>query len=213
MNPKKVKAVIFDCDGTLVNSEAPTASLITEILQNDGYTTNFDEILNISRGEKLSSLGNKLRTLFSDLDSNRFIQTYNQNILKKLEADLVPDPVIVNLLKNFPVAMCVASNGSLERTQVALKASNLLQFFNGLIVSAYDINAWKPDPQIILHSSSILNTDPRECLVVDDSIDGLKAALSAGAQVAAFRIPVEKLGALKDEVTQINDLSEVLNLI
>jgi len=213
MNSKKIKAVIFDCDGTLVNSEAPTASLITEILLNDGYATNFEEILNISRGVKLSTLGNKLQTLFSDLDPNKFIETYNGNILKKLEADLLPDPTIVKLLKNFPVAMCVASNGSLERTRLALKASNLLQFFDGLIVSAYEINAWKPDPKIILHSSSILNTHPSECLVIDDSVDGLKAGLSAGAQVAAFRIPQEKLGELESSVTQLNNLSEVIKLL
>lgn len=213
MNPKKIKAVIFDCDGTLVNSEAPTASLITEILLKDGYETNFEEILNISRGVKLSTLGNKLQTLFSDLDPNKFIQTYNENILKKLEADLVPDPTIVKLLKYFPVAMCVASNGSLERTRLALKASNLLQFFDGFIVSAYEINAWKPDPQIILHSSSILKVHPSECLVIDDSIDGLKAGLAAGAQIAAFRIPQEKLGELGNSVTQLNNLSEVIELI
>lgn len=213
MNQKKIKAVIFDCDGTLVNSESPTASLITEILLAEGRETNFEEILNISRGEKLSVLAEKLQTKFSGLDPNKFTQSYNNQILSKLKTDLVPDPIIAGILENLSLPKCVASNGSRERTEIALKAAGLLHFFNGLIVSGYDISAWKPDPMIILHSSNLLNTDPSECLLIDDSIDGLKAGLAAGAQVASFRISEEKLGNLKGSVTQINDLSELFRLV
>lgn len=213
MNHKKIKAIIFDCDGTLVSSEAPTASLITQILLGVGHETNFEEILNISRGEKLSALVEKLQAKFSGLDPHQFIEVYNNQILSQLKIDLVPDPTTIEVLKNLTLARCVASNGSRERTEIALQASGILQFFNGLIVSAYDINAWKPDPKIILHSASLLSTAPSECLVIDDSIDGLKAGLSAGAQVASFRVPEHKLGNLKGSVTQINDLTEIFRLI
>ncbi len=213
MNHKKIKAIIFDCDGTLVNSEVPTARLIMEILIRKGYNTNFEEILNISRGEKLSTLVEKLQATFSGLDPHKFIDAYNNQILNQLKKELSPDPTIVEVLENLSLAKCVASNGSRIRTEIALEATGLLQFFNGLIVSAYDINVWKPDPKIILHSARVLNTTPGECLVIDDSIDGLKAGLSAGAQVASFRIPEHKLANLKDSVTQINDLTEIFRLI
>lgn len=213
MNQKNIKAIIFDCDGTLVSSETPTASLITEILLNNGYRTDIDEILHISRGEKLSVLAEKLESMFPGLDSRSLIQAYNGQILNKLNTDLVPDQATVDVIKNLQLPKCVASNGSRERTEIALKATGLFDFFNGLVVSGYDINAWKPDPKIIDFSARLLNKKPEECLVIDDSIDGLKAGLAAGAQVASFRISNDKLGKLKNYVVQINNLDEIFNLI
>lgn len=213
MNHKKIKAIIFDCDGTLVSSEAPTASLITEILLGNGYQTTFSEILGISQGEKLAVLAEKLMAKFEGLDSIKFIQAYNNQILHKLKSDLTPIESTIDVIQNLSLPKCVATNGSLERTEIALEASGLIGFFNGLIVSGHDIGFWKPDPKIIQHSAALLNTDPQECLLIDDSIDGLIAGLSAGAQVASFRIPDEKLGGLKKSVKPINDLAEIFELI
>jgi HAD superfamily hydrolase (TIGR01509 family) len=213
MNHKKIKAIIFDCDGTLVNSEAPTAKLITEILLSNGYQTNFSEILSISQGEKLAKLADKLMTKFEGLNPRQFIHAYNHKILEKLKSDLAPDQATIGVIQNLPLPKCVATNGSLERTEIALEASGLLRFFKGLIVSGHDIKSWKPDPKIIQHSAALLNVEPQECLLIDDSIDGLKAGLSAGAQVASFRISDQKLGDLKKSVRPINDLAEIFQLI
>ncbi|MEY4495629.1 MAG: hypothetical protein RL744_693 [Pseudomonadota bacterium] len=213
MSPKKVKAVIFDCDGTLVSSEAPTASLITEILLNKGYKTTFEEILNISRGEKLAILADKLMAKFEGLNPSQFIKAYNDQILDRLKLDLTPDQANIEVMQRLPLPKCIATNGSRERTEIALEASGLLGFFHGLIVSGHDIKSWKPDPEIIKHSAALLNTDPQECLLIDDSVDGLMAGLSAGAQVASFRVSERKLGGLKDSVIQIHELSEIFQLI
>lgn len=213
MNFPKIKAIIFDCDGTLVNSEAPTASLITEILINSGHITTYDEILAISRGQKLAILAKILGKRFNGIDETLFIQAYNAQILEKLRVEIAPNPATISLLDNLPLEICIATNGSRERTEIVLSASKLLPFFKNRIVSAYDINAWKPDPKIILHSANLIGVLPEECLLIDDSIDGLKAGLGAGAQVVAFNIPDEKLGELRKSVTQINELNEILNLI
>ncbi len=81
MNQKNIKAIIFDCDGTLVNSETPTAALITEILTENGHQTNFSEILKISQGEKLAILADKLMAKFEGLKHCQFIKAYNDQIL------------------------------------------------------------------------------------------------------------------------------------
>jgi beta-phosphoglucomutase-like phosphatase (HAD superfamily) len=81
MNQKNIKAIIFDCDGTLVNSETPTAALITEILTENGHQTNFSEILKISQGEKLAILADKLMAKFEGLKPSQFIKAYNDQIL------------------------------------------------------------------------------------------------------------------------------------
>lgn len=213
MNPKKIRAIIFDCDGTLVNSETPTAKLITEILLRGGYQTTISEILSISKGEKLAILTDKLTRKFPGLDTSEFTQNYNNEILNKLKIDLRPDQAIIDLIRNLSLPKCIATNGSRERTEIALEASGLLGFFHGLIVSGHDIKSWKPDPEIIKHSAALLNADPQECLLIDDSVDGLMAGLSAGAQVASFRISERKLGGLKDSVIQIHELSEIFQLI
>lgn len=213
MNQKNIKAIIFDCDGTLVNSETPTAALITEILTENGHQTNFSEILKISQGEKLAILADKLMAKFEGLKPSQFIKAYNDQILDRLQLGLVPDQATIDVIQKLTLPKCIATNGSLERTEIALEASGLLKFFKGLIVSGHDIKSWKPDPNIIKHSANLLNTDPQECLLIDDSIDGLKAGLSAGAQVASFRISDQKLGDLKNSVIRISDLADLFQYI
>lgn len=213
MNPKKIKAIIFDCDGTLVNSETPTAKLITEILLRSGYQTTFAEILNISQGEKLAILADKLMGKFAGLDPHEFMQSYNNEILNKLKLELRPDKETIEVIQNLSLPKCIATNGSLERTEIALEASGLLKFFNGLIVSGHDIKSWKPEPKIIQHCAALLKIDPQECLLIDDSLDGLRAGLSAGAQVAAFRISEQRLGDLRQSVRPINNLAEIHQFI
>jgi HAD superfamily hydrolase (TIGR01509 family) len=213
MNHKKIRAIIFDCDGTLVSSEAPTASLITEILLGNGYQTNFAEILSISQGEKLAILTDKLMAKFEGLDPKKFTHTYNNKILDRLKSDLSPIQSTIDVIQNLSLPKCVATNGSRERTEIALEASGLIGFFRGLIVSGHDISSWKPDPKIIQYSAALLKADPQECLLIDDSIDGLMAGLSAGVQVASFRISDQKLGDLKKSVRPINELAEIFQLI
>jgi beta-phosphoglucomutase-like phosphatase (HAD superfamily) len=61
-----------------------------------------------------------------------------------------------------------------------------LAFFEGRIVSAYEVESWKPAPGLILAAAELLGLAPQRCLLVEDSIAGVSAGLAAGTQVAGY---------------------------
>ena len=61
-----------------------------------------------------------------------------------------------------------------------------MDVFDGMIVSAYEVNAWKPSPLLIQRAAQMLGLTPEQCLLVEDSIPGVQAGLAAGTQVAGY---------------------------
>ena len=171
---------IFDCDGTLVDSERIVKSVLADGLTRLGLPTSCDTLLARFRGGKMSDflayaeerLGRPLPEQFEPLLRSR--------IAKKLAASLQPMAGAEQLLGAMDIPVCVASNGPRHYIASCLKTSNLLHFFKDNIFSAYDIGAWKPDPALFLSAANDMGVDPKHCIVVEDSIAGLTAAHAAG---------------------------------
>jgi beta-phosphoglucomutase-like phosphatase (HAD superfamily) len=78
---------------------------------------------------------------------------------------------------------------------------NLLDYFEGRVFSSYDIGSWKPEPEIFLHAAREMGFAPEECVVIEDSASGIRAAHSGGFMVYALagekkRRHFEQLGAI-----------------
>lgn len=78
-----------------------------------------------------------------------------------------------------PIRFCVASNAPTSKTTRTLRACDLYHYFENRIYSAYEVEAWKPDPTLFLHAAQSEGFVPEQCLVVEDSDTGIAAALSA----------------------------------
>jgi len=94
---------------------------------------------------------------------------------------------------------CVASSGSVAKMEMTLGAVGLLPMFENLMFSAQDYGRGKPYPDVFLTAAKILQVDVRRCLVVEDSLEGVRAGVAAGMQVLGF---VRDAYAPRDDMEQ-----------
>jgi beta-phosphoglucomutase-like phosphatase (HAD superfamily) len=93
-----------------------------------------------------------------------------------------------------------------------LGLTGLLPRFEGRIYSCYDIGKWKPDPAIFLYAADQLGLNPQDGLVIEDSPQGVSAALAGGFTVFGYR-PHQELGPLGDAHRVFDDMSLLPDLI
>jgi HAD superfamily hydrolase (TIGR01509 family) len=102
------------------------------------------------------------------------------------EADLQAIEGIHAALAAITIPGCVVSNGPMSKLTHTLGLTKLLGHFEGRIFSAYDVGSWKSDPGLFLHAARALGIDPSRCVVVEDSLSGVRAAKAAGMRVLGF---------------------------
>lgn len=177
-----IECVIFDCDGTLVDSEV-LCNLGLEIkLQELGIKADIQSMVNRFRGWKLANIVDALSIEYSLELNETFITSYREVIADLFDSQLQPIPNIAQTLANIPQPKCVASNAPLEKIKQAVRVTNLEHFFNDNLFSSYAIQSWKPEPDLFLHAAKMMKIEPKNCVVVEDSILGIEAAQRAGMQ-------------------------------
>jgi HAD superfamily hydrolase (TIGR01509 family) len=177
-----IECVIFDCDGTLVDSEV-LCNLGLEIqLQELGIKADIQSMVNRFRGWKLANIVDALSIEYSLELNETFITSYREVIADLFDSQLQPIPNIAQTLANIPQTKCVASNAPLEKIKQAVRVTNLEHFFNDNLFSSYAIQSWKPEPDLFLHAAKMMKIEPKNCVVVEDSVLGIEAAQRAGMQ-------------------------------
>ena len=116
-------------------------------------------------------------------DSWRLVQ---ENIFKNFEAELKPITGIFELLASINKAKCVASSSSLERLDLTLKLTGLLDLFSPHIFSSEQVNRGKPAPDLFLFAAEQMQVHPDRCIVIEDSLTGVRAGVAAGMKVIGF---------------------------
>ena len=209
--PGRIDALIFDCDGTLVDSERLSAELLVRLLGERGVRTTLEAILPIYRGERFQDVVEQLGRLYPQVAPADFLADSRRRSLPWLRARLQPMPGAVELVRRLRVAKCVASNGPREKIETSLDCAGLLDDFRGGVISAYEVGAWKPDPELIRHAARRMGVAPEHCLVVDDSLPGLRAGLAAGAQAVGLgELDISKLSG---EIERARDMRELERLL
>lgn len=174
------KAIIFDCDGTLVDSERVGNAALVECAQEVGIELTLEMALRHFRGRKMAdTLGLLEQWLGGPLPEN-FLPMVRLRMATAFEERLTAMEGVHELLSKLSVPICVASNGPHEKMEVSLRVTGLSQYFADRIYSAYDCNIWKPDPGLFHYAAREMGADPSACAVVEDSIMGVEAAVSAG---------------------------------
>ena len=92
----------------------------------------------------------------------------------------------LKIIKSLKIPFCVASNGPKNKTKENLKTTNLYPHFIDKIFSAYEVKSWKPDPGLFLAAAKHFGVEPKDCIVIEDSLSGVKAAIAAGMTVYAL---------------------------
>jgi HAD superfamily hydrolase (TIGR01509 family) len=178
--------VIFDCDGVLVDSELIFGRVLGECLIAADFPTTVDEAMILGFGKNRLTLTAEVETRFGRSLPGGFFETMRAQVDIAFERELLPIPGIEELLAALPARRCVASNSHLERVRHALSVTRLLPLFHPHVFSASQIARGKPAPDLFLFAARQLGAAPEECVVVEDSLTGVEAAIAAGMPVVGF---------------------------
>lgn len=182
--------VIFDCDGTLVDSELLCNFSTSEVLTAAGfpqYTPEYCLKTFIGSGQAVvwETVARETgRALPADVN-RQFIARVAVN----MEAMVKAAPGIADVLERIAphCAICVGSNGERPNVVGAITATGLKGFFvDDHIFTVEDVAHPKPAPDLYLHAARQMGVPPERCLVVEDSIPGAKAGLAAGMVVFGY---------------------------
>ncbi len=188
---KPISAVIFDCDGVLVDSEVITVGMWVEVARELGVELSFDQAMRRFKGGVMAKSVRWLEETSGRKLREDFVEDFRAQLKVRFEEKLKPVAGDESVLTDLPVPYCVASNGPRVKMDVTLSVTGLKQFFKSRIVSAYEVGLFKPDPGLFLAAAELLELTPPECAVVVDSITGIKAGVAAGMQVYAYSTPYE----------------------
>jgi HAD superfamily hydrolase (TIGR01509 family) len=202
-------ATLFDCDGTLVDSESLMSEVLAQLLSEQGIVFHASQALEQFRGVRMATClagieqhtGRKLPAGFEAEFRRRMTAAFHERIQ--------PMPGALELVQQAAPPIAVVSSGPLEKIRLTLRLTGLLDYFEGRLFSGYDVQSWKPDPELFLHAARSLNVHPGHCNVVEDSITGVRAALAAGMNVFAFQ-PQGRHPELPEHVPSVSQLSELI---
>lgn len=178
--------LIFDCDGTLVDSEGLCNLGLQKELQRYGVQQDLAELTQRFRGRKLADICSTLSRQHDLHLNENFIQSYRCTVDILFDEYLQAFPGVIEVLQQLDLPMCVASAGPPRKIRKALDLTGLSQFFGERIYSSYDIFSWKPEPDLFLHAATQMGFSPADCIVIEDSEVGIQAAIAAGMQACWF---------------------------
>lgn len=189
---KKYELVIFDCDGTLVDSESVTCRVIEELINEIGISISYDECFNQFTGKTLRHITDFIKQTHPKTDETVFESEYRDRCKKKFREELEPVEGVVSLLENLSLPFCVASNGPRIKMEQTLPAAGLDHFFPANhVFSAYDIQSWKPQPDLFLHAAEQMNISPSKALVIEDTWSGVMGAVNGDIDVWAYNVHLD----------------------
>jgi HAD superfamily hydrolase (TIGR01509 family) len=187
--------VIFDCDGVLVDSERLAVRTETRILNEIGWPLSESEVIDLFVGRTSQAMQEQVeRHLGRDIDWTQEFEAPTREVFKR---ELTPVEGIVEILDALDVPSCVASSGTHERIVYTLSLTGLFERFEGRIFSAEDVDVGKPAPDLFLYAAHEMGVAGSRCVVIEDSVAGVRAAHRANMMVLGFAGGVTKAEDLR----------------
>lgn len=175
--------MIFDFDGTLVDSEHIASLVFTDVWTQMGYPMTQEFFIEHFVG--IANDSETLKPILSKMPANAS-EIAHEAFHKELERSLKPVTGVAELLADLKLPMCVASNSFIDYIYKKLKIVGLEKYFGDRVFSGRDVPKPKPAPDVFLHAADTLGFTTDECIVVEDSFAGVTAAKAAGMTVIGF---------------------------
>ena len=208
--------VIFDCDGVLVDSEPIAARLTAQAVSELGWPMTPDLAKAEFLGDTFPNIIRRVEEKTGRPVPEDWPARSQASLLEALERECAPvDGVVAAItgLRQAGATLAVASQGAHAKMQVTLRVTGLLPHFSGRIFSAYDVPRPKPFPDLFLHAARSLGFEPPQCVVVEDSTRGVKAALAAGMRVFGYTASVGREAMLAAGAEPVENLALLPRLL
>ena len=214
-NRDEIEAFIFDCDGTLVDSEPITVQVLVDHVSEFGLTLDYEQALGLFVGRDMAMIVEVLEKQMGKSLPSDFVEEYRrrQELELRKSVQLIPGAIelVSEIEKSGDFAYCVASNAPRRKISLNLEVTGLDKFFDDeSVFSAYDVQKWKPDPALFLYAAEKIGVAPGRCVVIEDSVAGVEAGIAAGMKTIGYSS--SQANQPTDQVPFVHHLADLISL-
>jgi HAD superfamily hydrolase (TIGR01509 family) len=208
--------LLFDSDGTLVDSEILLAGVMAEVLPRFGLPFTAPQYMEEFRGVRFQTIIETLENHHGTLEEGRF-PVMEAEMRDRMETRMRDELQAIDGMAEALSALAdhskaVVSNGPERKIRCAMESAGLVPHFGDNLFSAYTLGVWKPDPGLFLAAAAAMGYPPERCVVIDDAAVGVAAGLAAGMRVVHLnRFPDEE--TTPEGAIGIRHASELLQVI
>jgi HAD superfamily hydrolase (TIGR01509 family) len=178
--------LIFDCDGVLVDSELLANAALAKLMSDLGRPMTTEEAVEVFTGLQIKDVLALAERLLSFPIPADLGAAAGQQLLDRFRRELKPVKGAREALSALPYPRCVASSSARERLQLSLEVTGLAELFGDRVFSAEQVEHGKPAPDLYLFAARSVGARPADCIVIEDSMPGIRAALAAGMGTVGF---------------------------
>lgn len=189
----KFDAVLFDCDGVLVDSEPITHGVLRDMLEEAGWMLTAAECMRLFIGkavkEERALIEARTGQPLTDDWMLRFRERRNEGLVRDLTAIRGAVDAVAKIHALHQGRIACASGADRFKVELQLQKCGLMPYFKGNIFSGHEMPRSKPAPDVYLAAAAALGVDPKRCAVVEDTVTGVTAGVAAGATVIGYSPP------------------------
>jgi HAD superfamily hydrolase (TIGR01509 family) len=186
----KYAAVLFDCDGVLVDSEGITNRVLHAMLQERGWALSEQECMDIFLGRMVRDRQDVIEQNTGQPMTKQWLADFRQRRDLALESDLLAIPHAVGAVQqvhsHYGGRIACASGADRVKIDLQLRKVGLMECFEGRIFSGHEMPRSKPFPDVYLAAAAALGVDASTCAVIEDTVVGSRAGVAAGATVYGY---------------------------
>ena len=187
------EAVLFDCDGVLVDSEAITCGVLRDMFEEQGWRMTLAECMQRFVGHTVKSQRAVIEAHTGVPLTDDWLAQFFERRNVRLAQDITPiagiHEAVAHVHAHCAGRIAVASGADRFKVEMMLRQVGLHPHFDGRIFSGHEMPRSKPHPDVYLAAAAHLQVDPARCLVVEDTPVGITAGVAAGACVWAYAPP------------------------
>ncbi len=181
-----IQAVIFDCDGVLIDSEAICTRVLVQTLKQDLQIEIAASVLDALVGKTTHEVMTILATQFNFHLTDQQMQDIIHEMRVTINHEKPVLPYVTEVIQALPYPTAVASNSLLADIQRAVEWCQLQEKMNGHLIARDCVKEGKPSPDVYLAAAQSLQVPPHACVAIEDSVVGATAAKRAGMNVIGF---------------------------
>lgn len=187
------EAILFDCDGVLVDSEAITCGVLRDMFEAQGWRMSLAECMDRFVGHTVKSQRELIEAHTGQPLTDEWLQEFfklrNQRLEHSITAIEGIHEAVAHLHDHCQGRIAIASGADRFKVEMMLEKVGLMSFFQGRIFSGHEMPRSKPHPDVYLAAAAHLQIQPARCLVIEDTTVGIAAGVAAGATVWAYAAP------------------------